>query len=372
MYAALDICIHRYILFSVATCHLIQVGRQDSATYAFNPKRLEVDRMNRRHAIVALVALGAAAGSRASLAQQLGKVWRVGFLSLSSASLTSPTSDAFLKGMRDLGYVEGKNLVVEWRFADGSFERLPDLAADLVRLKVDVIVAAASAAIGAAQKATTTIPIVMATTGDPVGSGFVKSLARPGGNITGLSNMGGETGGKLVELLLSVAPQLSRVGVLVTPTSTTYRAISESVQGAAQSAGVKTLVVEASTPQEIENAFAMMARGNAGAVIVGAAPFFSLRRRQIAELAIRYRMPSIFGSRAYVEAGGLMSYGQKPAENFLRAASYVDKIFKGAKPSDLPVEQPVALELLINLKTAKALGLTIPQTILLRADELIR
>jgi putative ABC transport system substrate-binding protein len=328
--------------------------------------------MNRRDAVVAIVALGAAVGSCASSAQQHGKVWRVGFLSLSSASLSSENSDAFLEGMRGLGYVEGRNLAVEWRFADGNFERLSGLAADLVRLKVDVIVAVASAAIGAAQKATTTIPIVMATTGDPVGSGFVKSLARPGGNITGLSNMGGDTGAKDVDLLLSVVPKLSRIGVLVSPTSTTYRAIAESVEAGAQKAGVKTLLAEVSTQEEIENAFSMMSRENAGAVIVGAAPFFSLRRPQLAELAIRYRMPSIFGNRAYVEAGGLMSYGQKITDNYLRAASYVDKIFKGAKPGDLPVEQPVTLELVINLKTAKALGLTIPQTILLRADELIK
>lgn len=234
---------------------------------------MEVDRVNRRDAVIALVALGAAAGSRASSAQQRGKVWRVGFLSLGSASLNSPNSDAFLKGMRDLGYIEGKNLVVEWRFADGSFERLPGLAAELVQLKVDVIVAVASAAIGAAQKATTTIPIVMATTGDPVGSGFVKSLARPGGNITGLSNMGGDIGAKDVDLLLSVVPKLSLIGVLVSPTSTTYRAIAESVEAGAQKAGVKTLLAEVSTPEEIENAFAMMAQGNAGAVIVGAALF---------------------------------------------------------------------------------------------------
>ena len=245
---------------------------------------------------------------------------------------------------------------------------MPALAAELVQLKVDVIVAVASPAISAAQKATATIPIVMATTGDPVSSGFVKSLARPGGNITGLSNMGGDTGAKDVDLLLSVVPKLARIGVLVSPTSTTYRAISESVKAGAQKAGVKTLVAEVSTPEEIERAFAMMARENVGAVIVGAAPFFSLRRPQLAELAIRYRMPSIFGNRAYVGAGGLMSYGQ----NYLRAASYVDKIFKGAKPGDLPVEQPITLELVINLKTANALGLTIPQTLLLRADEVIQ
>jgi putative ABC transport system substrate-binding protein len=211
----------------------------------------------------------------------------------------------------------------------------------------------------------------MATTGDPVGSGFAKSLARPGGNITGLSNMGGDTGAKLLDLLLTVVPKLSRVAVLVTPTSATYRAISEGVKSGAQKAGVEILVTEASTPQEIETAFAMMARENAGAVIVGAAPFFSLHRPQLAELAIKYRMPSIFGNRAYTEAGGMMSYGTKLTDLYQHAAIYVDKILKGAKPADLPVEQPVKLELVVNLKTAKALGLTIPQTILLRADEVI-
>jgi putative tryptophan/tyrosine transport system substrate-binding protein len=273
--------------------------------------------------------------------------------------------------MRDLGYVEGKNLIVEWRFADGKFERLPGQAADLVRLKVDVIVAVASPAIGAAQKATTTIPIVMATTGDPVGSGFVKSLARPGGNITGLSNMSGDIGPKLLDVLHSVVPKLSLVAVLVTPTSTTYRAISESVRAAAQKAGIKTLVAEASSPQEVESAFSLMARENADAVIVGASTFFTLQKQQVAELALKYRIPSMFGNPGNVEAGGLMSYGYKPTENYLRSANYVDKILKGAKPGDLPVEQPVTLELVVNLKTAKALGLTIPQTILLRADEII-
>ena len=328
--------------------------------------------MNRRDTILALVALSAATGPRSALAQQPGKIWRVGFLSGSQASLSSRNTAAFLKGMRELGYVEGKNLVVEWRFADGKFERLAGLAAELVQLKVDVIVAAASPAIGAAQKATTTIPIVMATTGDPVGSGFVKSLARPGGNTTGLSNMGGDTGAKLLDLLLTAAPKVSRVGVLVTPTSTTYRAISESVQAGAQNTSVKILIAEARTQQEIETAFATMAGESAGAVIVGAAPLFALHRPQIAQLAIKYKMPSIFGNRAYVEAGGLMSYGYKMTENYLRAASYVDKILKGAKPGDLPVEQPTTLELVINLKTAKTLGITIPQSLLLRADEVIQ
>lgn len=327
--------------------------------------------MNRRGAIAALVALGTVAASRPSSAQQGGKVWRVGYLS-PSASVNSQYTDAFLKGMRELGYVEGKNLVIEWRSADGELERLPGLATELVHLKVDVIVAVASPAIGAAQKATTTIPIVMAITGDPVGSGFVKSLARPGGNITGLSNMGGDTGPKLFDLLLSVMPRLSRVGVLVTPTSTTYRVISESVQAAAQKARVKTLVAEASSSQEIDDAFSMMARERVDAVIVGNSSFFSQQRRQIAELALKYGIPSMFSIRANVEAGGLISYGQNIADDFRRSATYVDKILKGAKPADLPVEQPMSFELVVNLKTAKALGLTIPQEILLRADEVIQ
>lgn len=328
--------------------------------------------MNRRDSIIAMVALGAAAGPIASLAQVQGRVWRVGFLTLSSSAESASNTAAFLRGLRELGYIEGENLLVEWRFAEGSFERLTAQAGDLVQLKVDVIVAVASAAIGAAQKATTTIPIVMATTGDPVGSGFVKSLARPGGNITGLSNMGGDTGAKLLDFLLTTVPKLSRVAVLVTPTSTTYRAISESVRAGAQNTSVKILIAEARTQEEIEPAFATMAAESAGAVIVGAAPLFAVHRPQIAQLAIKYKMPSIFGNRAYVEAGGLMSYGYKMTENYLRAAHYVDKLFKGAKPGDLPVEQPTTLELVINLKTAKALGITIPQSILVSADDVIR
>jgi len=328
---------------------------------------------NRREFLVALgagaLALAAPPGA---YAQQPGKVWRVGFLSPTSASVSSLNTNAFLKGMRELGYVEDKNLVVEWRFAEGKFERLPGLAAELVRLQVDVIVTVGSTGIGAAQKATSTIPIVMATAGDPVVGGFVKSLARPGGNITGLSSMNDDIGAKLLDLLVSVVPKLSRVAVLVSPTSRTFRAIAESVEAGAQQAGVKTLVVEASTPQEIENAFSMMARENVGAVIVGASTFFVMQQRQIAELALKYQMPSVFGNRVNVEAGGLMSYAQNIADSFRRSATYVDKILKGAKPGDLPVEQPVTLELVVNLKTAKALGLTIPQSLLLRADEVIQ
>jgi putative ABC transport system substrate-binding protein len=330
--------------------------------------------MSKRRELV--IALGASAlvAPLGSFAQQQGKVWRIGFLSLMTRpeSLSSHTYGAFPKGMRALGYVEGKNLTIEWRFADGNVERLPDMAAELVQLNVDVIVAAGAAAINAARRATTTIPIVMGTTGDPLASGFVKSLARPEGNITGLSNLGGDVSAKLFELLLSVVPTLSRVGVLLTPTSSTYRTISENIQAAAQKAGVKTVLVEASNSREIENAFSILARENVGAVIVGASSFLTEQRHQIAALANKYRLPSVFGNRASVQEGGLMSYGGNQADNFLQAASYVDKILKGAKPGDLPVEQVMTFELTVNLTTAKALGLTIPQSLLLRADEVIQ
>ena len=273
--------------------------------------------------------------------------------------------------MRELGYVEGKNLVIEWRFADGKFERLPDLAAELVRLNVEVIVSGSSQAISALQKATATIPIVMASSGDPIGSGFVKSLARPGGNITGLSNLTSEIGTKQLELLLSMVPKLSRVAVLVNPVNPSLATLLKNVQSAAQGAGVKVLPVEARTAEEIENAFPTMTQGNAGAVIVAVDSLFIQQYRKIAELAAKNRLPSVSQLREYVEAGGLVSYGPNLADQFRRAATYVDKILKGAKPGDLPVEQSAAFELLINGKTAKALGLTIPQSVLLRADRLI-
>ena len=336
--------------------------------------------MNNRRKLIIAFGAGALTAPFGSFAQQPGKVWRVGFLSPSTALLSSDNTGAFLKGLRQLGYVEGKNLVVEWRFADGKLERLPGLAAELVVLKVDVIAVASSQGISAAQKATTTIPIVMTTSGDPVGPGFVRSLARPGGNITGLSTMTGDTGAKLFDLLLSVVPKVSRVGVLLS-SGMTYRdsdgvmrngpVFLEGVQAAAKKAGVKTLVAEASTPQEIQNAFSMMVREKVDAVIVGSPTIFAQHRRQIVDLATKYRIPSMFEDRANVTAGGLISYGQNRSDNYLRAASYVDKVLKGVKPADLPVEQPVTLELVVNLRTAKALGLTIPQTILLRADEVI-
>ena len=327
--------------------------------------------MNRRDTVLALLAFGAA--PLFAHAQQQGKIWRVGFLTQRRRpdSIDADFLGAFPLGMRELGYIEGKNLVIEWRFADGEFARLPDLAAELVGLKLDVIVSGSSQAIRALQKATTTIPIVMATSGDPIGSGFVKSLARPGGNITGLSNLTSDIGAKQLELLLGMVPKLSRVAVLVNPVNPSHATFLRYVQAEAQRVGVTVLPVEARTAREIANAFPMMTQGNARAVIVAIDAFFIQQYPQIAELAANNRLPSASSIREFVYAGGLVSYGTNLAEQLRRAATYVDKIFKGAKPADLPVEQSAKFELFINGKTARALGLTIPQSVLLRADRLI-
>ncbi len=273
--------------------------------------------------------------------------------------------------MRELGYVEGKNLVIEWRFADNKPDRLSDLAAELVRLNVDVLVTTSTPATRSAQKATTTIPIVMVNVGDPVGMGLVKSLARPGGNITGLSNFASDTGPKRLELLLEMVPKLARVAALVNPANPANTKGLESLQTAAQKRRVELLPAEARTPQEIDSAFSLIRKQNAGALLVSTDPLFTQQTSQIAELAAKNRLPSVYASPAYAEAGGLIGYGANPTDHFRRAATYVDKILKGAKPADLPVEQPTKLELVINRKTAKALGLTIPQSLLTSADKVI-
>jgi putative ABC transport system substrate-binding protein len=327
---------------------------------------------NRRKLIVALGA-SALATPLASFAQQQGKIWRVGFLSFRGRpdSLDADPLGGFPRGMRELGYIEGKNLEIQWRYAEGKSERLPGLAAELVQLKVDVIVTVGTPDTSAAQKVTTTIPIVMANVADPVGSGFVASLARPGGNITGLANFFSEHTVKHLEMLLSMVPKLSRVAVMGTPANPAHATVLKNVEAAAHRAGVKILPVEASTPQEIENAFSKLMREKAGAVIVASGALFTQQLRQIAELAAKHRLPSIMLLREYAEAGGLMSYGDNRADSFRRAATYVDKILKGAKPGDLPVEQPTKFELFINGKTAKALGLKIPQSLLIMADKVI-
>jgi putative ABC transport system substrate-binding protein len=328
--------------------------------------------ISRRQLLFALGA-GSLAAPFNSFAQLPGKVWRIGFLSQRHLEFTD--SDyyygPFMQGMRELGYVEGKNLVMEWRSAEGNSERLPGLATELVQLNVDVLATSGTPASRAAQKATTTIPILMITIGNPVGDGLVQSLARPGGNSTGLANLTTDLGPKLLEMLRSMVPKLNRVAVLVNPANSSGAALLKNVQAAAQKFGVKVVPVEANSPQEIENAFTMMVRQKAEAVIVPQEALFQQQKSQIVELAAKHRLPSIGAYGEYVQAGGLMSYGQNIRENFHRAATYVDKILKGAKPGEIPMEQPTKFELFINGKTAKNLGLKIPQSLLISADKVI-
>jgi len=274
--------------------------------------------------------------------------------------------------MRELGYVEGKNFVIEWRFADGDVGRLPSLAAELVRLKVDAIVTSSTPATKVLQQATTTMPIVMGTIGDPVGSGFVASLARPGGNITGLTSITNDLSPKLLDLLRGIVPRLSRIAVLANSTNPFHAAVLKNVQAAAQKTGVTILSLDARTAQEIENAFPTITEERAGAIILAQDSLFTQQRRQIAVLSVKHRLPLIAAMREYVEAGVLMSYGPNFSDIYRRTAIYVDKIFKGAKPADLPVEQPTEFEMFINSKTAKALGLEIPPSLLLQANAVIQ
>jgi putative ABC transport system substrate-binding protein len=305
-------------------------------------------------------------------AQQPTKTARIAVLGFTTPEGAGFAIAALKQGLQELGYVEDRNAVFEIRWAGGKRERLSDLAKELVALKPDVIVATSTVTALAARRATTTIPIVVASAADPVGGGLVKSLARPGGNVTGLSNLSADFSPKLLEFLLAVVPRLSLVAVLSNSSNPINATIVRNIQIEAQRLNLNVLLIEAQAPAEIENAVARMARENAGALVVLSDPLFIGQRRQIAELASRNRMPSAFGVREHVEAGGLMSYGQNLPAQFRRAATYVDKILKGAKPADLPIEQATKLELVINLKTAKALGITIPQSVLVRADEVIR
>ena len=326
--------------------------------------------MNSRRKLLVALSAGALAAPLACFAQQQrSKVARIGVLESTSSSANQ--REALIVGLRELGYVEGKNMIIEDRWAEGNYERLPDLAAELVQMKVDVIIAGGSPAVQAAQQATTTIPIVMVRIGDPVGSGFVASLARPGRNITGPSNILVEVASKYVELLRAAAPKLSRVTVLVNPANPIHAVFLKRVQSTEKTNNVTISPIEASTSSQIEAAFGAMTRERAEALIVLGDPFFASQASRIAELAAQQRLPTMFWTREPVESGGLMSYGQHNAEHYYRAATYVDKILKGAKPGDLPVEQATKIELVINLKTAKAIGLTIPQQLILQADKVI-
>jgi putative ABC transport system substrate-binding protein len=330
-------------------------------------------RVNRREAVLGFVVLGAAGIPLFCFAQPQVKVWRVGvLLPASRPTSLSPDADALIRGLQALGYVEGQNLQIKWRYAEGKYDRFAGLAADLVRSGIDIIVTGGPTATGAAREVTRAIPIVMANSDDPVGSGFVKSLAHPGGNITGLSNISGEIGPKQLEMLRSVVPDSSRVAVLVNPAnSSSGPMVLKPLQSAAQTMGITLLTVEARTPQEIDAAFSRLVKEKARAVIVVQDSVFSQHRGRLAELAEKHRLPTIGRDRSYAGAGGLMSYGPNAVDNFRRVATYIDKIFKGAKPGDLPIEQPTKFELVINLKIAKALGLKIPQRLLLQADRVI-
>ena len=330
--------------------------------------------MNIRRKLISTLGAAAFAAPFASFAQQLGKVWRIGCLSEGQRPLSLDSShyyNGFIAGMRELGYVESKNLAIEWRFAEGRLELLPALAAELVRLPVDAILTTTTPATRAAHKATTDIPIVMTTVDEPVSSGFIKSLAHPGGNITGLTLLSSELGPKQLEMLVSMVPNLSRVGVLVNPANPVQAKFLNNIKAAGQKINVKILPFEARTTREVDKAFAMMVREHAGAVIVSFNSLFFDYRREIVELATRNRLPSFCGRREDVESGYLMSYGPSYRDIYRRAAAYVDKIIKGTRPADLPVEQPVKFELFINGKTAKALGLKIPQSLLILADKVI-
>jgi putative ABC transport system substrate-binding protein len=312
------------------------------------------------------------AGSAVAEAQQPAKIPRIAYLAGVSLSTISARVEAFRQGLRELGYVEGKNIVIEWRFAEGKLDRLPALAAELVRLKVDVIVTGGPTATRPAKEATSTIPIVMTFDSDPVGNGFVASLARPGGNITGLSTLAPELGGKQLELLKEIVSKLSRVAVLGTSTQPGNEQVLKEIELAAGALKVKLQYLDVLGSKDIETAFRAATKGRADALLVLISPVLVSERTQVLDLAVKSRLPAIYFRSDFVEAGGLMSYSTSQNDLDRRAATYVDKILKGAKPADLPVERPMKFELVINLKTVKQIGLTIPQWVLMRADRVIK
>jgi putative ABC transport system substrate-binding protein len=306
-------------------------------------------------------------------AQAPAKVYRIGFLGVTRPEDATYALEAFRRGLRELGWVEGQNIVIEYRYADGRSERLPALAAELVGLKVDVIMAGSMPGIQAAKNATNTIPIVMGLSTDPVAEGVVASLARPGGNITGLTAVAGlEIIGKQLELLKEAVPGVRRVALLLNPANRTHTLWGREAEAAGRALGLQLQRHEVRGPNELGGVFAAIGRERASALFIPGDATFTILRGRIAELAAQGHLPTMSALRQYVEAGGLMSYGASITENFRRAAYFVDRILKGAKPADLPVEQPTKFELIINLKAAKALGITIPQSLLFRADEIIQ
>ncbi len=337
-------------------------------------RRRKLTMIWRMSPVTVVLTLAIVAAPFAAEAQQSAKIPRIGWLSIASPTPeVSHLIEAFLQALRELGYVEGQNIAVEYRFAEGSPERLPEFAAKLVALKADIIVTPNPAGTQAAKEATATIPIVFMGIADPVGSGLVASLARPGGNITGLTATASiEILGKRLELLREAVPNVSRVAVLRNPTNPDAEQSLREVEGAARKLGVQFRVQDVRVPDELDSAFAAMTRDRAGALLLLGDTMFTLHRARIASLAAKSRLPTVSGAREMAEAGLLMTYGPRLSNAFRRAAAYVDKILKGANPADLPVEQPTKFELVINMKTAKALGLKIPQSVLIRADEVIQ
>ena len=325
----------------------------------------------RRIGLAVVLTLSLALALLAADAQQAKKIPRIGFLATPSAEYSKDRVAAFEQALRELGYVDGKSIIIEYRYADGRFERLPDLATELVRLPVDIFVVVGAPAAHAAKNATSVIPIVIGNAADPVGTGLVASLARPGANITGLSDFNLGVVAKRLELLKEVVPTASRVAVLLNPANPTNPLQLKEIQAAAPALGVTLLPLAAKGLDDIERAFALMRNERPGALIVFGDLMFGTHQRRMAELAVKSRLPAIWAMRENVNAGGLMSYGTNFDDLYRRAAAYVDKILKGAKPADLPVEQPTKFEFVINLKTEKALGLTIPPSVLGRADQII-
>ena len=303
--------------------------------------------------------------------QPAGKMPRIGFLTAASLSASRPLWNVFKERLRELGYFEGQNITFEARGADGRNERLPGLATELVNLKLDVIVTSGTPAATAAKHATSTIPIITAIVADPVGAGLIIGLARPGGNVTGIVNLDDELSGKRLELLREIVPGLSRVAIVLNAGNPAHKIALREAEVVASALGLQLKRVDVSVPSELKSAFSAMIREGVGALILAADSMYFTYRAQLVDDATRSRLPAIFWRKEFVEAGGLMSYGTSYPDLFRGAANYVDKILRGAKPADLPVEQPTKFELVINMKTAKALGLTIPPSLLLRADQII-
>ena len=325
-----------------------------------------------RRKILIVLGAGALAAPLASFAQQRpARIPRIGLLAGGTSAALTERLEALRAGLRELGYEEGKTIVIDKRFGEGIYEGLQEFAVELAKSGVDVLVAAGTPATRAAQQATKTIPIVMINTADPVANGFVASLARPGGNITGTTNISAEVAVKRLDLIVATVPKLARVAVLVNAANPTRDSNVNSVLAAAERKRVQVVRVEARTPQDIEQAFATMKRQRVNAFIVQVDQFFTQQRARIVDLAAQARLPAIYGSDDFAVAGGLMSYGASALQGYRRAAVYVDKILKGAKPRDLPVEQPTKFELIFNKKTAAALGIKIPDEVLLRADKVI-